>query len=96
MAIRLLTPPHNFAVCKMEDRNYPGVVFQGDSMFALYNLLQKALIELKELGGNSDSEVEDPESVVPDLEYEVEKLQSILDAYERALASVTGAGRRLF
>jgi len=82
MAIKLLTPPHNFAVCKMEDRNYPGVVFQGDSLFALYGLLRKTL---KELETNSNSEFEDPESVIPDLEYEIEKFKSVLDSYEQAL-----------
>jgi hypothetical protein len=82
MAIKLLTPPHNFAVCKMEDRNYPGVVFQGDSLFALYGLLRKTL---KELETNSNSEFEDRESVIPDLEYEIEKFKSVLDSYEQVL-----------
>jgi len=80
MAITLLTPPHNFAVCKLEDRNYPGVVFQGDSLFALYSLLRKTLNELQL---NSSGE-EDLESVIPDLEYEVEKFKSVLDSYEQA------------
>ena len=67
----------------MEDRNYPGVVFQGDSLFALYNLLRKTL---KQLEANCDSEIDNPESVIPDLEYEIEKLRSILDSYEITLA----------
>ena len=80
MAITLLTPPHNFAICKLEDRNYPGVVFQGDSLFAFYSLLCKTLKELQSI---NKGEVEDPESVIPDLEYEIEKLKSILDSYEQ-------------
>lgn len=75
--IKLLTPPHNFAVCKMEDRNFPGVVMQGDSLFALIGLLERTLLELYE------SE-EGPQSVIPDLEYEVEKLKSVLNRYELA------------
>jgi len=82
MGIKLLTPSHNFAVCKMEDRNYPGVVFQGDSLFALYSLLCKTLDQLE---ANGDNEIDDPESVIPDLAYEIEKLKSILDSYEKTL-----------
>ena len=81
MAIKLLTPPHNYAVCKLEDRNFPGVVFQGDSLFTLYGLLQETLNELKTNLGKED---EDPQSVIPDLEYEIEKFQSIIDSYEKA------------
>lgn len=79
MAIKLLTEPHNFAVCKMDDRNYPGVVFQGDSLFSLYSLLRKTLGELESLSGGE----EDPESVIPDLEYEIGKFKSVLDSYEQ-------------
>ncbi len=78
MAIKLLTEPHNFAVCKLEVRNYPGVVMQGDSLFSLYSLLRKTLKELE-----SASDGEDPESVIPDLEYEIEKFKSVLDSYEQ-------------
>ena len=81
MAIKLLTPPHNFAVCKMEDRNYPGVVVQGDSLFALYNLLRDAFMELK----SSNRGLDDDNSVIHDLEYEINKLESILDGYEKTL-----------
>lgn len=77
MAIKLLTSPNNYAVCKLEDRNFPGVVFQGDSLFILYGLLCKALNELQE---NITEESSD--SVIPDLEYEIDKLKSIINSYE--------------
>ena len=77
MTIKLLTPPNNYAVCKLEDRSFPGVVFQGDSLFILYGLLCETLDELK---ANIDEEGE--ESVIPDLEYEIEKIKSIIDSYE--------------
>jgi hypothetical protein len=38
----LLTPPHNYAVVQLPDRKFPGVVFQGDSLFAV-------LMQLREL-----------------------------------------------
>ena len=31
----MLTPPFNFAVVQMPDRNYPGVVFQGDTLHSM-------------------------------------------------------------
>jgi len=79
MGIKLLTEPHNFAVCKLEVRNFPGVVFPGDSLFSLYSLLRKTLNELE-----SVTEEEGPESVIPDLEYEIGKFKSVLDSYEKA------------
>lgn len=31
----MLTPPFNFAFVQMPDRNYPGVVFQGDTLHSM-------------------------------------------------------------
>ncbi|KTG18628.1 hypothetical protein AUR67_18905 [Pseudoalteromonas sp. XI10] len=78
MTIELLTEPRNFAVCKMAKRKFPGVVFQGDSLFAMHNLLQKALVELKQYTQN----INDEESVVHDIEYELDKIKNILESYE--------------
>jgi hypothetical protein len=39
---RLLTPPHNYAVVQLPDRQYPGVVFQGDSLSILCERLAAA------------------------------------------------------
>ena len=41
MLISLLTPPVNYAICKMEERKYPGIVIQGDSFFSLLQLLKQ-------------------------------------------------------
>ncbi len=32
---KLLTPPHNYAIVQLPGREYPGVVFQGDSLSIL-------------------------------------------------------------
>jgi hypothetical protein len=33
--VDMLTPQHNYAVLRMPDRKFPGVVFQGDSLSVL-------------------------------------------------------------
>ena len=38
----LLTPPQNYAVVQLPERQYPGVVIQGDSLFNLARLLEEA------------------------------------------------------
>nr|WP_294546918.1 hypothetical protein [uncultured Rhodopila sp.] len=40
---KLLTDPENYAVVQLPGRQYPGVVFQGDSIHALVSQLKGAL-----------------------------------------------------
>jgi hypothetical protein len=42
---RLLTPPTNYAVVQLPEREYPGVVFQGDSLCNLIDDLEAAISE---------------------------------------------------
>ncbi len=81
MSIRLLTPPHNFAICKMDERNYPGVVVQGDTLFSLSGLLSRAVAEMKNDGKDADDD-----SVIHELEYQVGVLKTALKSYEETCA----------
>lgn len=79
---RLLTPPYNFAVVHLPERQYAGVVFQGDtlhSMVADVVEMQKLLAnrELGELSGG--------------LQSLLEKLSAIQNSYER-VCSEQGLG----
>jgi len=56
----LLSRPINFAVVQLPERNYPGVVVQGDTLHSLQKQLElmRRLLETKELEGLAD-EIED-------------------------------------
>jgi hypothetical protein len=47
MNVELLSPPANFAVVQLPGRNFPGVVFQGDTLFSLVNELNVMLCLLE-------------------------------------------------
>lgn len=69
---KLLTPPHNFAVVQLPDREYPGVVIQGDSLSILVSEL-RGMAELLEAGD------------LPELRAQItevhERLSGVLDHY---------------
>jgi hypothetical protein len=61
---KLLTPPSNFAVVQLPERNYPGVVFQGDTLNSIVtNVIEMrqllAAQRLDELGDEVQSLLED-------------------------------------
>lgn len=70
---RLLTPPYNFAVVQLPERQYPGVVFQGDTLHSILadvGEMQKLLVN-RELAQLSD-----------ELQSLLEKLSAIQNSYE--------------
>lgn len=42
MTIEAFTEPTNYAVVRLPERKFPGVVFQGDSLWSMYSLAQEA------------------------------------------------------
>jgi hypothetical protein len=44
---KLLTSSHNYAVVQLPGRQFPDVVFQGDSLHILETHLSKLLVEMK-------------------------------------------------
>ena len=72
MSIKLLTPPHNYAICKMEERNYPGIVVQGDSFSAHLSILKRIH---KSMNEKFPSELDD----------EIAEIEDQIDLYEKVL-----------
>ncbi|WP_275787937.1 DUF6959 family protein [Pararhizobium gei] len=70
----LFTQPHNFAVVQLPERNYPGVVFQGDSLHCLLRDVTELQKLLKD--GNLDELSENIEHLKSDL-------ANIQNSYER-------------
>ncbi len=70
----LLTPPHNYAVVQLPERNYPGVVFQGDSL----HVLLTDIIELQQLLKDGDLE-----ELSKSIEALKDDLAAIQNGYER-------------
>jgi hypothetical protein len=74
----LLTEPHNYAVVQLPERNFPGVVFQGDS---LHNLLRQ-ITEIRALAVRGTereellAELDDLYALFRDLEYGYAKVCS--------------------
>ncbi len=75
----LLTPPHNYAIVQLPGRNYPGVVFQGDSLNALCTNIGRIVQELSK----EDTRAEALEC----LKFVHEDLIKIRDGYEHVLNS---------
>jgi predicted RNase H-like HicB family nuclease len=70
---RLLTPPYNFALVQLPERQYPGVVFQGDTLHSILadvGEMQKLLVN-RELAQLSE-----------ELQSLLEKLSAIQNSYE--------------
>ena len=70
---KLLTPPYNFAVVQLPERQYPGVVFQGDTLHSILadvGEMQKLLVN-RELAQLSE-----------ELQSLLEKLSAIQNSYE--------------
>lgn len=74
--VELLTGQHNYAVVKLPNRRFPGVVFQGDSLSILVQDTKEVQSALER--GNVDDAAEDLREIV-------ERLQSIKSTYEQAL-----------
>lgn len=77
MSVKLLTPPANYAICKMEERNYPGIVVQGDSFSALLSLLKQVH---KSMSEKFPSELDDE---IVGLEDQIDLYEKVLLKYER-------------
>ena len=69
----LLTPAHNYAVVQLPGRQFPGVVFQGDSLSILVSDIAELsdLLEAREYGELSDC--------IAEIET---RLSGVLDGYE--------------
>jgi hypothetical protein len=74
---KLLTDPENYAVVQLPGRQFPGVVFQGDSVHALVSQLKGALDAARKYGDDElNAELEDALSLMSGAE---SKLRSICD-----------------
>ncbi len=75
----LLTPATNYAVVQLPNRQSPGVVFQGDSLFALISDLTtvSSLMDGKEIG-----------EARSELKFIIENLSDILSDYENTLSKL--------
>lgn len=71
--VTLLTPPHNYAVVQLPERQFPGVVFQGDSLNSLIGEIEEAIAE------------SDPQERAEAFGYIIAQLHSIRSGYEAAL-----------
>ena len=76
---KLLTPAANYAVVQLPGRHFPGVVFQGDSLFALIG-------DLTTISSLMDGkEIEEANSELRSL---IENLSDILSGYENTLSKL--------
>ncbi|WP_140941210.1 DUF6959 family protein [Prosthecodimorpha hirschii] len=75
--VDMYTPGWNFAVIKLENRAFPGIVFQGDSTAGIYRDLQSLDRLLAE--GKCDEAREELGDIL-------EKFNDILLMYERILS----------
>ena len=71
--VKLLGLPKNFAVVQMAERNFPGVVIQGDTLHSLV----KRLLEMQRL-----LEIGDLEELAGEIESTKEELAEALSNYE--------------
>jgi hypothetical protein len=71
--VRLLTPATNYAVVHLPGRQFPGVVFQGDSLNGLISDLERASTD------------PDPAERAESLAYVLERLCEIREGYEAVL-----------
>jgi hypothetical protein len=69
---RLLSPATNYAVVQLPGRKFPGVVFQGDSLYALEQEISKIAIMAKQHN----------EEIADELKYTSEAIHDILLHYE--------------
>lgn len=73
----LLSPPSNYAVVQLPQRNYPGVVMQGDSLHILKSQAQRMGRLLAAM---------DLEELADEIEYLTEQLTEVQNHYERVCA----------
>jgi hypothetical protein len=79
-ALELLGRPVNFAVVQLPDRNYPGVVIQGDTLNGLVR-------RLEEMGNLVKSnQPEDVEDLAAEIQMLREQLSAARDYYESTCA----------
>jgi hypothetical protein len=76
---KLLTPPYNYAVVQLPERKFPGVVFQGDSLYGLVQSLDAVI------AGIQDGHANDARD---DLRYITEDLRDCLKSYETVCANL--------
>lgn len=74
---KLLTPPTNYAVVQLPGRQFPGVVFQGDSLNTLVNNLSRVLDQFRDPGQVA--------AALEELEIIRDDLAEIRGGYERVL-----------
>lgn len=68
-------------ICKLNERMFPGMVMQGDSLKSLLGKLQRFMREFETVCG--DSEHEDTE--LYEIKWEIERLELMLKSYESVL-----------
>jgi len=73
-SIILLSPASNYAIVHMQERKFPGIVFQGDSLDSKIKQLENSINLLRE--GNAVEALEELEGMKGDL-------MEILQYYER-------------
>ncbi len=78
----MLTPQHNYAVLRMPDRKFPGVVFQGDSLSVLVQDVCELRDRLRRIAREQDLTAAQEEA-----DLIARHLLEIQTAYEDALAT---------
>jgi predicted RNase H-like HicB family nuclease len=72
---KLLTEPSNYAVVQLPGRQYPGVVFQGDSIHALLAQLKNALDAARKYSDDElNAELEDAVELLVGIESKLKSL----------------------
>jgi hypothetical protein len=89
MSIELLTPPGNYAVCKMEERRFPGIVVQGDGFFSLLSLLKRIHSSMEE---KCPLALDDE---IVELKYQIKLYENVLINYEK-ICNESGFGLPYF
>jgi len=74
---KLLSPPVNFAVVQLPERQYPGVIVQGDTLAGLVAQLGRMKLLL---------DAGDTEEVVAEIEEMKDQLSGALSYYEKICA----------
>ncbi|QDU08167.1 DUF6959 family protein [Gimesia aquarii] len=79
ITVELYTDQKNGAVLKLPNRQYPGVLIQGDTLHILIDDLNEALEECRLLTGSED--------VCEGLEYIIDRLASYKNKYDKVISA---------
>lgn len=76
ITVEMFTGQGNYAVLRLPERNYPGVIFQGDTVATICSNLENIRQQARKIKN---------QELVEDVEYLVNQFNEILNGYERVL-----------